>query len=894
LSYCIASLEKTVQGDARHWRQMTWKGVGQLPNIVRFGTFEAEENLANFYGSGVNFDSLYSRSQVMNQSKSHFLFRNFTCWWCLAMLLSACGGGGSGGATANGSDSSAPLATEGGTPVITKPPAIDSGTPVIMKPPPIDSGTPVVIPLPITSGTMTVQLGIGTSPAAVVPARVQPSFHALPVLLDEPDDQDSRDNRASVNRPPQRISIPGATAGLSTRRLTLHDIHARHNHFEAAGARRALSPMLAPAFASVYTPAQIRAAYGLPAVPPFGTTPTAAQAARMGAGQTIYILGAYHASNVAAELAAFNAKYGLPTCTKLDLPTTMQLPLAPAPTINPACTLSVVYATSDGSRSTQAPTYDAAWATEIAIDVQWSHAIAPLARIVLIEAVDEFQLLPAVLLANAMGPGTVSMSWGGSEGNWITASDSVFTTGGMTYLAAAGDDGAEVIWPAVSPHVVAVGGTTLSYVGSSGRSEFAWAGSGGGVSAYVPTPDYQTLNVSGLGPVAHRSVTDVSFNADPVTGQFIAVIPQGGTATSWMVIGGTSLATPEWAGIFTIANAMRAAAGKAPLGQPHALLYGMAATAAATYASVFSDITTGSNGNCVTCAAGIGYDQPTGLGTPNGTALLNFLAEVPPPLEMTPATIAGATGTPLSFTVSVNAANPVNYTLSGAPAGLGIDGSGVVTWPVPAVGSYGLTVTATDSQTKAQGMAVFNINVAAPTAPTVNAAKVFGMPGTALTFPIIYAAGALDALSFSLSGAPVGMEIGSRGAVSWPTPVLGSYSVTVTVKNSKTGLSGSATYTVKVQSTSPAPSYPLAGFTPMRAVAGKATAGTISFTAPGATTVTTDISGAPKGMNFFVRGLSLNASWAKPVTGSYPIRITAVDDTGRKSTATVVLVVTAQ
>jgi subtilase family serine protease len=93
-----------------------------------------------------------------------------------------------------------------------------------------------------------------------------------------------------------------------------------------------------------------------------------------------------------------------------------------------------------------APPYDAGWATEIALDVQWAHATAPLARIVVIEAADPSlnNLLGGVKLANSMGPGMVSMSFGAPEGSWMSSVDSAFTGAAMTYLAATGDSGAAV------------------------------------------------------------------------------------------------------------------------------------------------------------------------------------------------------------------------------------------------------------------------------------------------------------------------------------------------------------------------------------------------------------------------------------------------------------------
>jgi subtilase family serine protease len=156
----------------------------------------------------------------------------------------------------------------------------------------------------------------------------------------------------------------------------------------------------------------VRAAYGLPALPAAGSVLNAAQAAQLGAGQTIYVVGARHNPNVAAELAAFNQKFGLPGCTTKAIAVTAALPLAAASAS--ACELSVVYTTTTGSRTATAPAYESGWATELALDVQWAHATAPLARIVLIEAPDPSvnSLLGAIRLANAMGPGVVSMSFG--------------------------------------------------------------------------------------------------------------------------------------------------------------------------------------------------------------------------------------------------------------------------------------------------------------------------------------------------------------------------------------------------------------------------------------------------------------------------------------------------
>ncbi|MFD2425146.1 hypothetical protein ACFSUI_14820 [Ralstonia solanacearum] len=291
---------------------------------------------------------------------------------------------------------------------------------------------------------------------------------------------------------------------------------------------------------TTYTPAQIRAAYGLPALPTSWTGLSAAQAAQMGAGQTIYIVDAMSDPNAAAELAAFNQTFGLPACATTTISPSTSLPLPAAGTAG--CQFSVVYSTSAGGRTSTSPAYDSGWATEIALDVQWAHATAPLARIVLIEAPDASisSLLGAVNLANAMGPGIVSMSFGAAEGSWTASVDSAFASANMSYVAATGDSGSGVEWPSVSKSVLGVGGTHLTYSGTT-RSETVWSGTGGGISQYTSVPAYQTSAVPGIGTLSKRSVADVAFNADPYSGQYLAVITPGSSSVSWHSVG-----EPAW------------------------------------------------------------------------------------------------------------------------------------------------------------------------------------------------------------------------------------------------------------------------------------------------------------------------------------------------------------
>lgn len=744
---------------------------------------------------------------------------------------------------------------------------------------------------PLTSGTTTLALEPAVFADAVAGELAQPAFHAAPLLLEPPDDTDAMDPTASSQQPPSVQTVPVEYAGLSSRRLTLQTLDASRRTRALAWAPAAsgatMGPLAAGSAVSTYSPAQIRAAYGLPALPASGSLLTATQAAQLGAGQTIYIVDAMHDPNAAVELAAFNQKFGLPACTTKVIPVNTALPLAkPSAT---ACEFSVVYNTASGVLSATAPAYDAGWATEIALDLQWAHATAPLARIVLIEAADASlnSLLGAVKLANAMGPGVVSMSFGANEGSYTASVDAAFSSTGMTYLAATGDSGAAVSWPSVSPNVLAVGGTTLRYGGSGARSEVAWSGTGGGISAYTSTPAYQTPAVPGLGAPARRTVADVSFNADPATGQYTAVMSPGSAVVSWMSVGGTSLSTPQWAGVVAVANALRALASKAALGRPHGTLYGQIGAVPGAYAAAFADITAGSDGSCASCFAKAGYDPLTGLGTPNVGSLLNTLAGAGTATApvVTPATITGKVGSALTFTASVTAPNALTYALSGAPAGMVVSAAGVVSWPVPAAGTYSVTLNAKDSQTGLSGQGVYTVSIAAALPPVVNGVAVSGKPGTPLSFSVSVTSA--NAVTCALTGAPAGMTISAAGVVSWASPATGVYKVTVTAKDSKTGLSGQGVYTVTIATAATTASGPVINAAAMTGVAGKALAGTISISDPGATSLSVSISGAPVGMSFTVSGMTLTAQWASAVTGSYSLKVSVLDNAGRTAAATV-------
>ena len=342
-----------------------------------------------------------------------------------------------------------------------------------------------------------------------------------------------------------------------------------------------------------YTPAQISHAYGFDQIMFGGVQGN-------GARQTIAIVDAFDDPNIYKDLDVFDNTFGVPG--------------------GPASAF-LTKATPEGHTKT-----NASWAGEISLDVEWAHALAPGAKILLVEAATSSltNLLNAVTYANNQsGVVAVSMSWGGGEFSSEVSLDGLFTTPGITYVAAAGDNPG-VIWPSASPNVVSVGGTTLPLDAAgdyptgneTGWSDSIYGSTGGGTSAFETLPGYQTSVAT-----TNRSTPDVAFDADPVTGVAIYdSVSQFGQA-GWFQTGGTSLGAPAWAALVAIADQ-----GRGDLSSPLASL-GSIQTLTALYANhnAFHDITSGTSGSN---SAGPGYDQVTGLGTPIANNVVQVLVGV--------------------------------------------------------------------------------------------------------------------------------------------------------------------------------------------------------------------------------------------------------------------------
>ena len=284
-------------------------------------------------------------------------------------------------------------------------------------------------------------------------------------------------------------------------------------------APNSLAPM-STAGPTGYTPAQIRASYGFDKI-----TFNNGTVAGDGSGTTIAIVDAYDDPKIANDLQQFDLQFGLPdpVLTKVN-----------------------------ENGGTSLPAANAGWISEIALDVEWAHAIAPKANILLVEAASDSMsdLLTAVDYArHATGVVAVSMSWGGGEFSGEASYDSYFTTPsghtGVTFVTSSGDSGAPTSYPAASSDVLSVGGTTLNLSQGGYGSESGWSGSGGGISAYELQPSYQKGVVSQS--TSYRTNPDVAYDSNPNTGFPVYDSYNNPVASPWSQFGGTSDAAPQWA-----------------------------------------------------------------------------------------------------------------------------------------------------------------------------------------------------------------------------------------------------------------------------------------------------------------------------------------------------------
>jgi kumamolisin len=400
-------------------------------------------------------------------------------------------------------------------------------------------------------------------------------------------------HRPSVTIPHSNQSAPG-DAGLRS--------HTNLRFFFMNGS----NPSELPPFSgyAYETPASLACVYKLarsiPACNPNQTT-----ADSTGGSGAIALVDAYDDPNAAADLAYFSEQFGLP-----------------------APNLTVVYA--QGSQPPVDPT--GGWELEEALDIEYAHAMAPKAKLYLVEANSDFNsdLFPAVQVAsnlvlcgstgpcpnNSKGKGEVSMSWGGEEFQQETSLDTFFTTPNVEYFAASGDS-AGTIYPCTSVNVICVGGTSIARSEFTGNyiAEIAWSDAGGGLSEFEPTPHYQEA-YPGLAYQLQgsRGVPDVSAVANPVTGVWewdtFPYETADGAETGWFIVGGTSLATPVMASVFNASGCFGSSSSR-----ELADIYSLR-----NFTS-FHDITYGACGLYSGSFSGPGWDLCTGFGSPSSLSI---------------------------------------------------------------------------------------------------------------------------------------------------------------------------------------------------------------------------------------------------------------------------------
>jgi subtilase family serine protease len=318
-----------------------------------------------------------------------------------------------------------------------------------------------------------------------------------------------------------------------------------------------------------YIPGQIRQAYGL-------LTPSVIK--DQGAGVTVAIVDSYSNPDIKSNLAAFDRRFNIP----------------PPPSFKVMGSAPVNYG----------------WGLEESLDVEWVHAIAPKANIILEQASDDYlsSLFVSVEIAvNLPNVSVVSLSWGSNEFSGEHSIDSFMQPfpghNPVTVVASSGDTGGIVSYPAAATTVLSVGGTSL-HLNSHGNYSFesAWSDGGGGPSQFnspIVTPQ-------------------VSANADPRTG--VVIYDAGYTPRpGWLVVGGTSFSAPFWGAIVGIADSVRVHDHEPLLGTND--VYYVVSREAKT---VLHDVTIGAS----TFPAGPGFDDVTGWGTPKGNKLIPALVKI--------------------------------------------------------------------------------------------------------------------------------------------------------------------------------------------------------------------------------------------------------------------------
>lgn len=352
-------------------------------------------------------------------------------------------------------------------------------------------------------------------------------------------------------------------------------------------------PLIATSPHGGYGPAHLQGAYGLTGA-----------AATGGAGKTVVIVDAYDSPNAASDLNTYRSDQGLPA---LDgTPCNVSTGRVSSNSSKP-CFVKL----NQSGQSGAYPPADSGWAQEISLDVDMVSAICPNCNIALVEAASASytNIFKAVDAARSLAPAAISNSYGSNEFSGETSYSSHYNYPNTT--VSSGDSGYGAEFPAALDVVTAVGGTSLNVNGSPGAytrsSETAWSGAGSGCSGYVAQPAWQSTAVGSVCTrrgQKKRAIADVSADADPNTGVDVYdSTPDSTGAKGWLVFGGTSAAAPIVASTYALAGSPGPA-------WPY------------SHSGSLFDVTSGSNGRCkgsYICTARVGWDGPSGLGSPKGT-----------------------------------------------------------------------------------------------------------------------------------------------------------------------------------------------------------------------------------------------------------------------------------
>jgi subtilase family serine protease len=470
--------------------------------------------------------------------------------------------------------------------------------------------------------------------------------------------------------------------------------------------------------------------------------------------------------------------------------------------------LTVVYPQGTGTVSTN-------WALETALDIEWAHAIAPAASILLVVSADNSysNMFAAVDYAVTNGANVVSMSWGGGEASAV-AFDAHFKYPGVTFVACSGDSGelsSGVWYPASSPYVLSVGGTMLATNTDGTWSETAWSGSGGGISTSEAMPGFQSgwqqFPTSNM-----RSVPDVSYNGSSNSPVSVYCQPRGG----WIRVYGTSVGAPQWAALIALANSQSA---QGPLGNVNPILYTLASAGTKPpymNPAYFIDMTSGTNGPDADDAAVVGYDFVTGLGSPMANSLVPALISASSnpdfSLFISPASATvPRTGGTATYTVEISPmggyAGMVDLSVAGLPFGATAifqpamaNSSSTLTVDLgtsSTPGSYPLTITGVDSSNAmlSHTTTATLIVAAAPSAVYVtepSGTNGYSLSGRNLGIQVVLeddfgspVAGATVSISTSLNGAfyasgSASTDSTGKAVFTVRNAPSGSYSTTVT------------------------------------------------------------------------------------------------------------------